>query len=235
MGDNKYEKITIISYVLSLFLLPIILILFMKKIIDISYGIKFIVLFILCIIMYITSMKMIKKYGYDKSLLKINLVIYFLVYIVIIFNLTLFDELYGRQGLNAVNWTRQMLNNYSSDSLNLVPFHTIKLFINGYNNNVVTYHAFFENIYGNLLAFMPFAFFIPLIFKKVDKYYKFIIIMALIVLQIELLQFITMSGACDIDDVMLNLMGASIAYLVFSVKSINKLMKRVFLLEKEEL
>lgn len=233
MRDNKYERLTVISYILSLFLLPIMLILFMKKIIDVSYGIKFIVLFILCIMMYITSMRMIKKYGYDKSLLKINLVIYFLVYIVIIFNLTLFDELYGRQGLNAVNWTREMLNNYFNDSFNIIPFHTIKLFINGYNNNVVTYHAFIENIYGNLLAFIPFAFFIPLIFKKVDKYYEFLIIMVIIVLQIELLQFITMSGACDIDDVILNLLGASIAYFIFRIKIINKVIKKVFLLEED--
>ena len=233
MGDNKYERLTVISYILSLFLLPIMLILFMKKIIDVSYGIKFIVLFILCIIMYITSIRMIKKYGYDKSLLRINLIIYFLVYIVIIFNLTLFDELYGRQGLAAVNWTRKMLNEYFTDSFNITPFKTIKLFINGYNNNIVTRHVFMENIFGNLLAFMPFAFFIPLIFRKVDKYYKFLLIMVIIVLQIEFLQFITMSGACDIDDVILNLLGASIAYFIFKIKIINRVIKKVFLLEED--
>lgn len=233
MRDNKYEKLTVISYLVSLFLLPITLILFMNKRINPTYSIKFIILFILCVIMYIASMKMIKRYGYDKSLLKINLIIYFLVYIVIIFNLTLFDEIYGRQGLTAVNWNRELLIKYFNNSFNIVPFRTIKLFINGYNNRVVTHHAFIENIYGNILAFAPFSFFIPLIFKKIDKYYKFIIVMLVIVLQIELLQFITMSGACDIDDVILNLMGATIAYFIFKIKAINKVINKVFLLEED--
>ena len=72
MRDNKYEKLTVISYLVSLFLLPITLILFMNKRINPTYSIKFIILFILCVIMYIASMKMIKRYGYDKSLLKID-------------------------------------------------------------------------------------------------------------------------------------------------------------------
>lgn len=233
--ENKYERLTIIFYVLSLFSLPIIIKLMLNNTINAYYSLKFIILISICIIMYITSLKMVKKYGYDKSLLRINLIIYFLTYIIMIFNLTLFDELYGRQGLTTVIWNKKLLKEYFNTSFNIIPFHTIKLFMNGYNNGVVSYHAFFENIFGNLLAFIPFAFFIPLIFKKIDKYYKFLIIMVIIVVQIELLQFVTMSGACDIDDVILNLMGASITYLIFSIKSINKVMKKVFLLEKEEL
>ena len=176
---------------------------------------------------------MIKKYGYDKSLLKINLIIYFLVYIIMIFNLTLFDELYGRQGLITINWNRELLNKYFNNSFNVIPFRTIRLFINGYNNGIVTKHAFVENIFGNILAFIPFALFIPLIFKRVNKYYKFLIIMVIIVLQIEILQFITMSGACDIDDVILNLLGASIAYLIFRQEDIYKLLNKVFLLKED--
>lgn len=231
--ENKHEKLTIIFYVLSLFSLPIIIKLMLNNTIRLSYSLRFILIITICIIMYITSLKMVKKYGYDKSLLKINLIIYFLVYIIMIFNLTLFDELYGRQGLTAVSWNREMLNNYFNESFNIIPFRTIKLFINGFNRGIVSKHVFYENIYGNILAFIPFAFFIPLIFKKVDKYFKFLIIMVIIVLQIEILQFITMSGACDIDDVILNLVGSSIAYLIFREKYIYKLLNKVFLLKED--
>ena len=231
MNENKREMVTIIFYVVSLFLLPIFLLLFMNKRIETTYSMKYLVLFVLCFIIYITSKKLVKKYNYDKAILKMNLIIFFLVYIVLIFNLTLFDELYGRQGLSTVNWNRELLSKYFNDSLNIVPFKTIKLFINGYNNNLVTRHAFMENIFGNLFAFMPFAFFIPLIFKRIDKYYKFMIIMVIIVLQIELLQFITMSGACDIDDVILNLFGASVAYLIFSISIVKRILNRTFLLK----
>lgn len=230
--ENKHEKSVVIFYILSLFSLPIIIKLMLNNSIKLYYSTKFIILIFICIIMYITSLKMVRKYGYDKSLLKINLVIYFLTYIIMIFNLTLFDELYGRQGLIAIDWNRKLLNQYFNTSFNIVPFRTIKLFINGYNNGIISKHVFFENIYGNIFAFIPFAFFIPLIFKKINKYYKFLIIMIIIVLQIELLQFITMSGACDIDDVILNLSGASFAYLIFRQKFVYRLLNKIFLLEK---
>ena len=233
MLENKHEKLIVIFYVVSLFLLPIFLLLTVNNKIELTYTIKFIIILILCFIMYITSLNMIKKLGYDKSLLKINLIIYFLVYIIMIFNLTLFDELYGRQGLTHILWTKETLNKYFNTSFNIVPFHTIKLFINGYNKGLVTYNAFFENVYGNLFAFIPFSFFIPLIFKKINKYYKFIIVMLIIVIQIELLQFITMSGSCDIDDVILNLLGASIAYYIFNIKCIKKFIYDIFLIEED--
>ena len=231
--ENKHEKMTIIFYVLSLFSLPVIIKLMLNNTIGFSYSLRFILIITICIIMYITSLKMVKKYGYDKSLLKINLIIYFLVYIIMIFNLTLFDELYGRQGLTRISWNMEMLNTYFNESFNIIPFRTIKLFINGFNNGIVSKHVFYENIYGNILAFVPFAFFIPLIFKKINKYYKFLIIMVIIVLQIEILQFITLSGACDIDDVILNLVGSSIAYLIFREKHIYRLLNKVFLLKED--
>ena len=55
--------------------------------------------------------------------------------------------------------------------------------------------------------------------------------MILGIILIELLQFITMSGACDIDDLILNLIGASIVYWVINIKYINKLIKKIFLYE----
>ncbi len=232
--ENKREKLMVIFYVLSLFSLPIIIKLMLDNTITLRYSLRSILIIMICIIIYITSLRLVKEYGYDKSLLKINLIIYFLVYIIMIFNLTLFDEIYGRQGLTAISWNREMLNKYFNNSFNIIPFRTIKLFIRGYNNGIVSNRAFYENIFGNILAFVPFAFFIPLIFKKINNYYKFLIIMIIIVIQIEFLQFITMSGACDIDDVILNLVGSSIAYLMFSIKDINRLMKKIFLLEKEE-
>lgn len=229
--ENKHEKFIIIFYVLSLFSMPLTINLMLNNVIKFDYAIRFFILIALCVIIYITSIKIV-KYGYDKKILKINLIIYFLVYIIMIFNLTLFDELYGRQGLTAVNWNIKLLKEYFNNSLNFIPFHTIKLYINGYNNGIVSYHTFFENIFGNLLAFMPFAFFIPLIFKKINNYRKFILIMIIIILQIELLQFITMSGACDIDDAILNLFGVSIAYMIFREKHIYRFLNKIFLLEE---
>ena len=78
---------------------------------------------------------------------------------------------------------------------------------------------------------MPYGIFLPLIFKKMKKYYKFLITMIFIVVVIELLQFITMSGACDIDDLILNVLGASIIYFIAKIKCINNIIHKIFLWE----
>lgn len=59
--------------------------------------------------------------------------------------------------------------------------------------------------------------------------------MICIVIGIELLQFITMSGCCDIDDVILNVMGALVMFGILRIKSINQLIRNIFLLEKIKL
>ena len=82
---------------------------------------------------------------------------------------------------------------------------------------------------------MPFAFFLPLLFKKQNNFKTFLLTMICIVTGIELLQFITMSGSCDIDDVILNVSGSLIMYEILHIKSINELLKNIFLLEKNKI
>ena len=55
--------------------------------------------------------------------------------------------------------------------------------------------------------------------------------MIFIVVLIEILQFVTMSGSCDIDDLILNVLGASIVYFIVKIKFIYKLIHKIFLYE----
>ena len=82
---------------------------------------------------------------------------------------------------------------------------------------------------GNIIACMPFAFFLPLLFKKQNNLKVFTLTMILIVLIIELLQFITLSGSFDIDDLILNVLGAVILFLILKIKRINQLIHKIFL------
>lgn len=224
MKNKLYQNLVIICYVLS------ILILFSIRSV-LNINIRLILLSMVCILIYIGGFLLIKKLNYNKKILKVNIIIYFLIYIITIFYLTLFDEIYGRQGFVIIEWDKKLLNTYLTNSFNIVPFKTIKLFVYGYINHIVSFKSFCINIIGNVIAFMPCGLFLPLIFKKINKYYKFLIIMILGIILIELLQFITMSGACDIDDLILNLIGASIVYWVINIKYINKLIKKIFLYE----
>lgn len=231
MKNKIYKALSILLYIVS-----IIIVLFCIKIritpgMYLNIKLRLILLTIVCLLLYINNFILIKKLNYNKKILKINIILIFLVYIFTIFNLTLLDERFGRGKLTIAKWDSELLQNYIKTSFNIIPFNTIKLFINGYIRGYVSTTNFLINIIGNFVAFMPFGIFLPLLFKKINKYYKFLIIMIIIVATIEILQFLTLSGSCDIDDLILNIMGASAIYGLYKIKSINKLVNKVILFE----
>ena len=229
---NKFNKtLAIIFYVLSLFILLFCLKVRLSSGIYIYTKIRLMLLVIACILIYLAGFILVEKLKYTKKILKINLIIYCIIYTVTIIMLTLFDEIFGRNGLVLVDWNKELLNSYMKYSFNIVPFSTIRLFINGYLNDLVTFRDFSINIFGNLFALMPYGMFIPLIFKRINKYHKFLILMIILVIGIELLQFITLSGSCDIDDLIFNVMGASIIYFICRIKVVKDIINRIFLFE----
>lgn len=229
MKKNLYKPIVFVLYLLSFFILCFCIKVRLTPNIYIKTDIRIILLFITCIFIYINGYILVKKMNYDKKILKINLIIYFIIYSTTICTLTLFDEIFGRQGLVLVKWNKELLNLYAKYSFNIVPFKTINLFLSGYIKGIVSFKNFSMNIFGNLCIFMPYGIFLPLIFKKQEKFRNFFITITLSVIVIELLQFITMSGSCDIDDLMLNVMGACIVFFIFKIKSIKKIIYKIFL------
>ena len=231
MKNKLYKLLVFVFYLISLFILLFCLKIRLTSGIYIYTRIRIILLFIACIFIYLSGLILVKKLNYTKKVLKINLMIYFIIYTVTIITLTLFDEIFGRQGIMIANWSRELLSMYTRTSFNIIPFDTIKLFINGYINGVVSLRNFAINIFGNLFVLMPYGMFIPLMFKKINKYYKFLILMVILVVTIELLQFISLSGSCDIDDLILYVMGASIMYFICKIKFVNKVINKIFLFE----
>lgn len=71
---------------------------------------------------------------------------------------------------------------------------------------------------GNLLAFVPFGLLISMLPRA--KFYPFISIFLLSIVSLEVLQMITYLGSFDIEDIMMNSLGATIGF--FSYKIGNK-------------
>ena len=230
--NKLYKPLVIILYLLSFFILLFCIKVRLNRTLYLSTDFRLLLLGLVCVFIYISGYILTKKLNFDKKILKINLIIYFLIYVVTICTLTLFDEIFGRQGFVIIDWNQNLLNSYMKHSFNIIPFKTINLFISGYLKGIVSLKSFSINIFGNLCAFMPFAIFLPLIFKSMNKYFNFFITMIVIVVIIELLQFATISGSCDIDDLILNVLGASIIYFVSKIKFINKLIYEFFLYER---
>ena len=115
-----------------------------------------------------------------------------------------------------------------------MPFHTIINYIKMFDSLYSTQTVLF-NLIGNFVALMPMAFFLRLLFNKENNFKTFIPTILLIVIGIESFQFITLSGSCDIDDIILNTSGALIIYVIMSIKSVNNLLKNIFLLEHNKI
>lgn len=67
-------------------------------------------------------------------------------------------------------------------------------------------HRFPINFLGNILLFVPLGFLIPLVTEE-DSWGKIIRIGFSLSLLIEMIQFITLRGCFDVDDIVLNTMG----------------------------
>ncbi len=157
--------------------------------------------------------------------MKINLRIFLVLYLLLFATLTLFDPLWGRNG-GFVIWNKELFDMYVQNSLNLVPFKTVLQYFNR-----GTINQFVVNIVGNIVCLMPLGILLPLNFEKQRKTGIFILTCVLIVSAVEILQFVTLSGSCDIDDLILNVFGAFLIYLFTKNKEASSFLKQIFLCE----
>ena len=171
---------------------------------------------------------LLSKYLDNNKPMKINLYIFFGLYLILLITLTLFDSLWLRNGFNFSGFDN------IQDRINLVPFKTIMTFVKEFDSMYSTSQIML-NLFGNVCAFMPMALFLPLLFKRQNKAFQFVITLTLMILGIEFLQLITGSGRFDIDDLILNLFGAVLVYLLFKIKSVKALIHNIFLLEKNKI
>lgn len=66
--------------------------------------------------------------------------------------------------------------------------------------------------------------FVHILFKdKIKNIKQFIVAMIIVLLSVEILQFITLRGTMDIDDIILNIVGAILGYGLMKLKWIKNL------------
>lgn len=150
-----------------------------------------------------------------KKLVVISVIIY------IVLSVILFNTYYGGQGNETVTWNMNNLYSYFKNSFNIIPFKTIIGYIFDFINQTKNNDILVTNILGNIIVFMPFALFLPLLFKNMNKFKNFFLIMFVIVLSREIIQLVTLRGSFDIDDIILNISGALLIYLILKLKTLN--------------
>lgn len=144
-----------------------------------------------------------------KPIVKRTLTLLFCAYILLMVWL-----MFG-QRLNVPNtgtYWEQLIRNQ-----NLIPFRTlIRYFrmLTASTDPALVRHAFI-NLGGNIGMFLPLGFFLPCFLPKTRHWGIHTLVCAQIMIVVELLQLVSLLGACDIDDLLLNLVGTSIGYAIF--------------------
>lgn len=103
-------------------------------------------------------------------------------------------------------------------AINLTPFATIKLYwwiLQNSANKSLLAHAF-VNLAGNVFLFVPLGFYVPYLMKGMRNFFKSMFLMIVLILTVEAVQYFTYLGSCDIDDLILNVAGVTVGYIIFS-------------------
>lgn len=161
-----------------------------------------------------------------RVIVKNILTVMFLAYLLIVADFTLIDDTFGRSISSIFTCGATRLSDHIKYDVNLIPFKTVNLFLNGYKNGNLEAYATAENLLGNFCVFMPFAFFVPTVFKNAASGLKVLLSVTAMVAAIELLQFVFMTGCADIDDLILNVSGCMAMYGILRIKPIDRRIAR---------
>ena len=128
--------------------------------------------------------------------------IFFVLYVVFIIYFLIFSDWYGRTG------------EMSEYRYNLELFREIKRFWD-YRHQVGMI-SMVMNLFGNVLIFMPFGFFLPMA-SRFRSVFATIFWSFMLSLAVEMFQFITKVGCFDVDDLLLNTVGGIIGHIIFCI------------------
>lgn len=96
---------------------------------------------------------------------------------------------------------------------NLIPLHEIRRFL--VYRRQLGFAAVTLNLVGNVLAFVPFGMFLPLLVKRVRSFGKTLLLGFEFSLFVEIVQLFSKVGSFDVDDILLNTLGVFIGYVLF--------------------
>lgn len=95
---------------------------------------------------------------------------------------------------------------------NLVPFHTLSIYLRNPDS-----WFWMRNLFGNLGLLLPLGLLGPIAFPALGRWWRVVLVALLISTAIELTQLLVPDRSADIDDVIVNVAGALLGYVIFSV------------------
>lgn len=111
----------------------------------------------------------------------------------------------------------QRLGQGRTGVLQLQPFDTLRrfLWVLGHSTSAPLRRNAWINLAGNVVMFVPLGFLTCCIWRKMEKFYWHLPVMAAVIAVVELLQLVIGLGTCDVDDLLLNLMGTTVGFVIW--------------------
>lgn len=128
--------------------------------------------------------------------------IFFFFYILLLIYFLFFAEWYGRD-----------VQVHQEPQYNLIPFLEIHRFW-VYREQIGIRNVFL-NLAGNVIGFIPFGLALPIIFRRQVKGKTVVLLGMTMSVLVEAMQLIGRVGSCDVDDVILNTLGAFLGYIIY--------------------
>lgn len=102
---------------------------------------------------------------------------------------------------------------------NLIPLDTVGryLWVLSHSTDPVLLRHAVVNLAGNVIMFVPLGFFTPALYPRMGKFLWHFLCMLGVISLVELGQFVTRLGTCDVDDLLLNLMGTGLGFAGWKV------------------
>lgn len=135
----------------------------------------------------------------------------FFLYFLVLLKVIVFKYPFSQLSEITRTWERGVILE-GLDTANFTLFKTIKMYIRywGRLNS-------FENLAGNVVCFIPFGFLLPFLQRDSRHWWVLLINAFVLVCGIELFQLFTAFGAFDVDDILLNCLGAMLGHSIFGI------------------
>lgn len=137
----------------------------------------------------------------------------FIGYLVLLVYFLFFAESMGRT---------QIQNQYS---YNLELFKEIRRF--WLYRRQLGVQAVVLNLFGNVAAFIPCGFFLPIISRRSRRWYNTVLLSFLFSLTVEIIQLAGKVGSFDVDDLLLNTLGGMLGFVLYRLVQTFRIRRRL--------
>lgn len=168
-------------------------------------------------------LKCFNERSQKRKVMTLFITLVFLIYVVNLVYLLFFDGDFGRN----ITVQNDKLLSHLVEGINLEPFKMIKDYMLAYQNGNIYLSHLLLNVVGNLIVFAPMGLLLPILFETMDSFFRFPLFIATTIILSEYAQVYFGVGVGDIDDFILNFLGAMLLFLIYKIPTVKKAWKHL--------